>query len=98
MHFSTTRRSTQFTHRVCLLGRFDFEKISKSILRSLSTAKTKMQIRISVQHWDAWSVAVQRLYSRDENNNEVCVNIIDKIYVLWYSIEKGDMEHNGKLF
>ena len=26
-NFSTTRRSTQFNHRVCLLGIFDFEKI-----------------------------------------------------------------------
>ena len=42
-----------------LLGKFDFESISKSILRLLRIAKTKMQINIVVQHQYAFRVASQ---------------------------------------
>ena len=34
--------------RVCLLGRSDFERISKSVLRLLSTARKKMRISMTV--------------------------------------------------
>ena len=50
---------------IFLLGRFDFEKISKSILRSFSTGKTKMQISIAVRHQDSCKVAVQILFSSE---------------------------------
>ena len=33
----------------CLLGRFYFERISKSVLRLLSTSRTKIRISIAVQ-------------------------------------------------
>ena len=50
-------------YRVCLLGIFDFERILKSVLRLLSTTRTKIRIGISVQHQNACSVAGQRIIS-----------------------------------
>ena len=65
-----------------MLGRFDSERISKSVLRLLSTAKTKMKIVIAVQHQDACSVAGQGLYSSENDNKKLYVNIVDNFYVI----------------
>ena len=56
MHYATI-------YRVCLLGKFDFEQITKSVLPLLSTARTKTRIGISLQHQGAYIVEVQRLHS-----------------------------------
>ena len=68
--------------RVCLLGRSDFEQISKSVLRLLSTSRTKMRIRAAVQQKYACSVVGWKLRSSGGNEKKVYVNIIDNFYVI----------------
>ena len=67
---------------VCLLGRFDFEKISKLVLHLIGTSRTKIRINISVQHQDSCIVVGQRLCYSDNNKNEVYVKIIDDFYAI----------------
>ena len=68
-----------------MLGRFDYDKISKSILCSLRTVKTKSK---SKYLFDTKMDASLRV--RD------CVMMrgTDK----YYMIEEGNLEPNGKLF
>ena len=68
--------------RVCLLGIFDFERISISVLRLLSTSWTKIRISISVQSQDACSFAGQILNYGDSDNNKVFINVIDNFSVI----------------
>ena len=64
------------------MGRFDFEQISESVLRLISTARKKTRIVIAVQHQDECSIAGQRIHSSNNDNNTVYVNIIDIFYVI----------------
>ena len=65
IHPSHTRCGTWYFTRFHMLGRFDIEKFSKSILCLFSIAKKKMKISITVRHQYACSVADQRLSSRE---------------------------------
>ena len=44
---------------VCLLGRFDFAKFSKSVLRLISTSSLKIRISIAVQHREVGGGAIE---------------------------------------
>ena len=41
-----------------------------------------MRIGIAVQHQDDCMVAVRRLHSSDNDNNQVYVNMVDDFYVI----------------
>ena len=73
-----------------LAGRFDFERISKSVLRLLRTARIKTRIRIYVQHQYLCSTAGWILHSGDNDNNKACVTIIGKFYVILHSRRRRD--------
>ena len=65
-----------------MLGRFDFEKNSKSVFHLISTARTKISIGIAVQHQYACIVADRILRYIDGDNNKLYVKIIDDFYVI----------------
>ena len=65
-----------------MLGNFGFDRISKSLLRLLSTAKTKVRIMINVRNHDACSITGYILHFSDNDNNKVYVKIIGKLYVI----------------
>ena len=60
--------------RVCLLGEGYFEKISKSILRLLDTARAKMRIRIAVHNNQVYVKIIDNfcviVHSREEGEIE----------------------------
>ena len=68
---------------VFFLGRFDFERISKSVLRLLRTARTKLQTRIYVQHQYAWSVVVQRLCYSEGSTQYILVILLRSAAIFW---------------
>ena len=70
-----------------MLGRFDFELISKSILHSLDTTKTKKQkkqISIAVRYQDICSMAGRRV------SHAVYVKMIDNFYAIAHARRRWD--------
>ena len=67
-------------------------------MRLLSTAKTKMWIGIAVLNLDACNIEDQRLYSSDDYNNKVYINVIDKFYIVVHARGEGEVEPSGKFF
>ena len=65
-----------------MLGRFDFERISKLVLRLLRTAMTKLLIGISVQQQYAYILAGRILRYIDDGNNKLYSKIIDDLNVI----------------
>ena len=70
--------------RVCLLRRFNFVSISKSILCSIGTYKTKNQISINFQHRGGGKRREESLYRKIYG----CIYFIDCVYFhLWWKIQ-----------
>ena len=65
-----------------MLGNFDYEPISKSVLRLLSTVRTRVRIMITVWHQYAHIVMDLRLRSSGGNNTKFYVKMIDNFYVI----------------
>ena len=70
------------------MGRFYFELILKSVLRLLSTAGTKIRVRIAVQHQDVWIVTDRKINYSEKDENKSYIIVIDNIYVIVHAIER----------
>ena len=70
------------------MGRFYFELILKSFLRLLSTARTKIRVRIAVQHQDVLIVTDLRLHYSENDENKSYIIVIDNFYVIVHAIER----------
>ena len=76
---------TQWFSQVWLLGRFDSERISKSVLRLFSTARTNMRIKIAVCNQCTCIFVGWRLrYSGGNNNKVYIIMIVNFCVILHY--------------